>query len=101
MLSPSMPVKILNGVIGLIRNMAVNPASHEWFADNQIIEKLADLNVFSKEKDMVSVIAGQACGLLRRLCLGSREFLTCSAPLRPLQWIYPLHSSIADQLSTR
>nr|XP_019043975.1 hypothetical protein I302_07255 [Kwoniella bestiolae CBS 10118]OCF22905.1 hypothetical protein I302_07255 [Kwoniella bestiolae CBS 10118] len=86
LLSHSTPATTQHAVIGLARNLSVPMETKRLLGEAGVIDKLAQMNVWVQEKDLLGSVQGGAAVILKNMCrndvANSERFLT--RPLDPL-----------------
>nr|XP_019000013.1 uncharacterized protein I203_07547 [Kwoniella mangroviensis CBS 8507]OCF63474.1 hypothetical protein I203_07547 [Kwoniella mangroviensis CBS 8507] len=86
LLSPFTPATTQHAVIGLVRNLSVPIETKTILGEAGVVERLAEMQVWSQEKDLLGSVQGGAAVILKNLCRNdvknSHRFL--AQPLDPL-----------------
>ena len=68
LLAPEVDIKVKNGVIGLLKNLAVAPPNRKLLGEAGILHKLASSEIWSDKYDMVELVQVAAIGIAKHIC---------------------------------
>ncbi|KAI0341721.1 hypothetical protein BDW22DRAFT_1358564 [Trametopsis cervina] len=67
-LAPEVDVKVKNGVLGLLKNLAVAPQNRSALGEVGILQRLAASEIWSDKYDMVELVQVAAIGIAKHMC---------------------------------
>ncbi|KAI0695924.1 hypothetical protein BC835DRAFT_1533592 [Cytidiella melzeri] len=68
LLAPEVDIKVKNGVIGLLKNLAVAPPNRALLGEAGILPMLALSEIWSDKYDMVELVQVAAIGIAKHMC---------------------------------
>ena len=72
-LAPEVDVKVKNGVIGLLKNLAVAPPNRKLLGEAGVLQRLASSEIWSDKYDMVELVQVAAIGIAKHICNANRK----------------------------
>jgi hypothetical protein len=72
LLAPEVDIKVKNGVIGLLKNLAVAPPNRKLLGESGVLQNLASSEIWSDKYDMVELVQVAAIGIAKHICNGNR-----------------------------
>ncbi|WRT70073.1 uncharacterized protein IL334_007067 [Kwoniella shivajii] len=73
LLDPSTQATTQHSVIGLIKNLSIPTENKAVLGEAGVIERLAGMNIWSQERDLLGSVQGGAAGILKNLCRNNAE----------------------------
>lgn len=67
-LAPEVDIKVKNGVIGLLKNLAIAPPNRKLLGAAGVLQKLASSEIWSDKYDMVELVQVAAIGIAKHIC---------------------------------
>ncbi|KAI0093611.1 hypothetical protein BDY19DRAFT_917898 [Irpex rosettiformis] len=67
-LDPEVDIKVKNGVIGLLKNLAVASPNRKLLGEAGMLQKLASSEIWSDKYDMVELVQVAAIGIAKHIC---------------------------------